>query len=60
MFFHCLCLVLQGFRKAISCHYAASECEYIDVHGTSQEGVATEIETLAKKRGVELDFKVMY
>ena len=27
----------KGFRKAISCHYAASECEYIEVVGTIQE-----------------------
>ncbi|OQR69620.1 phytanoyl-CoA dioxygenase [Tropilaelaps mercedesae] len=25
------------FRKAISCHYASSECGYIDVAGTAQD-----------------------
>lgn len=52
---------LQHFRKAISCHYAASECEYIDVRGTSQENIAKEVEELARKRGVEdLEFKVSF
>jgi len=23
----------QGFRKAISCHYASADCEWIDVTG---------------------------
>lgn len=51
----------QHFRKAISCHYAASECEYIDVRGTSQENIAKEVEELARKRGVEnLDFKDLW
>jgi len=40
-----------GFRKAISCHYAASECEYIDVTGTSQENIAEEVLEIARKRG---------
>ncbi|KAG0724155.1 Phytanoyl-CoA dioxygenase, peroxisomal [Chionoecetes opilio] len=51
----------QRFRKAISCHYAASECAYIDVRGTSQENIAKEVEDIAKRRGVEdLDFKASY
>lgn len=40
----------EGFRKAISCHYAASECEYIDVSGTLQEGFKKEVEELVKQR----------
>lgn len=40
----------QGFRKAISCHYAASDCAYIDISGTTQEGLAKEVIELAKKR----------
>ncbi|XP_013785887.1 phytanoyl-CoA dioxygenase, peroxisomal-like isoform X2 [Limulus polyphemus] len=48
----------NGFRKAISCHYAASESEYIDVRGTSQENIAEEVIQIAKKLGVELrDYK---
>ena len=36
--------------QAISCHYAASECNYIDVKGTTQEFIANEIEEMAVKR----------
>uniref|UniRef100_T1JAU1 phytanoyl-CoA dioxygenase n=1 Tax=Strigamia maritima TaxID=126957 RepID=T1JAU1_STRMM len=45
----------KGYRKAISCHYAASECHYIDVKGTIQEELGTEILEVAKKKGMELD-----
>jgi phytanoyl-CoA hydroxylase len=46
----------NGFRKAISCHYAASECEYIDVSGTLQEGFKLEVEELTKKKfGEKMD-----
>jgi len=46
----------DGFRKAISCHYAASECKYIDVSGTLQEGFKLEVEEIAKKRfGEKID-----
>ena len=47
--------------QAISCHYAGSQCQYIDVSGTTQEVIATEIEELAKKRvgqDVEFTFQV--
>ena len=47
----------QGFRKAISCHYAASECEYIDLTGTVQEGFKKEIEGLVKFKGVDVDIR---
>ncbi|XP_064107739.1 phytanoyl-CoA dioxygenase, peroxisomal-like [Macrobrachium nipponense] len=51
----------QHFRKAISCHYAASECNYIDVRGTSQESIAKEVEEIALRRGVTgLDFKEIW
>ncbi|CAG2175216.1 unnamed protein product, partial [Oppiella nova] len=33
----------QGFRKAISCDYASSDCQYIDVKGTLHEKMADEI-----------------
>ena len=36
--------------QAISCHYAASECEYISVEGTSQEMIEEEVVELARKR----------
>lgn len=47
-----------GFRKAISCHYAASECEYIEVAGTSQEKIAEEVLEVARKKGLPItEFK---
>ncbi|KAJ8964872.1 hypothetical protein NQ314_004554 [Rhamnusium bicolor] len=47
----------QGFRKAISCHYADSKNSYfIDVHGTSQENIAHEIEEVARKKGGTIPF----
>ncbi|XP_075455622.1 phytanoyl-CoA dioxygenase, peroxisomal-like [Ascaphus truei] len=39
-----------GFRKAISCHYASSDCNYIDVKGTSQENVEKEVAEIALRR----------
>jgi len=45
----------SGFRKAISCHYAASECNYIDIKGTSQEALDVEFKEFLKKRGLVLD-----
>lgn len=39
----------DGYRKAISCHYASSHCTYIDVTGTTQQFVADEIAELASK-----------
>ncbi|KAM9313243.1 phytanoyl-CoA dioxygenase, peroxisomal [Gastrophryne carolinensis] len=44
-----------GFRKAISCHYGSSECEYIDVKGTTQENIEKEVVELAMKRyGIDI------
>jgi len=40
----------KGYRKAISCHYAASDCEYIDVKGTSQEVIAEEVQAIARRK----------
>ncbi|KAG8178034.1 hypothetical protein JTE90_025089 [Oedothorax gibbosus] len=45
----------NGFRKAISCHYAATECDYIDVKGTIQENMANEVLAIAEKKGAQLD-----
>ena len=36
--------------QAISCHYANSNCHYIDIKGTLQEGIAKEVVNLAIKR----------
>ncbi|CAL2038641.1 hypothetical protein CAEBREN_03402 [Caenorhabditis brenneri] len=41
----------EGFRKAISCHYANDDiCRYVNVEGTTQENLAEEIIEIAKKR----------
>ena len=48
----------QGFRKAISCHYSCAEMKFIDVHGTTQENIAKEVEQVSKRRGLELSFQV--
>jgi phytanoyl-CoA hydroxylase len=56
VFFHPILIHGSGanrsdrFRKAISCHYASSECKYIDVTGTIQEGFKNEVEKLAHKK----------
>lgn len=48
----------EGFRKAISCHYAASECEYIDLTGTIQEAFKEEVEEIAKRKvGQDIDVR---
>ncbi|XP_065728131.1 phytanoyl-CoA dioxygenase, peroxisomal isoform X2 [Phocoena phocoena] len=39
----------QGFRKAISCHFADANCHYIDVKGTSQENIGEEVLKIASK-----------
>uniref|UniRef100_A0A2K5RNT6 phytanoyl-CoA dioxygenase n=1 Tax=Cebus imitator TaxID=2715852 RepID=A0A2K5RNT6_CEBIM len=39
----------QGFRKAISCHFASADCHYISVKGTSQENIEKEVGGLANK-----------
>ncbi|XP_019399238.1 PREDICTED: phytanoyl-CoA dioxygenase, peroxisomal isoform X2 [Crocodylus porosus] len=45
----------QGFRKAISCHFASADCYYIDVKGTSQENIEREVLEIAhKKYGVTI------
>nr|XP_042134716.1 phytanoyl-CoA dioxygenase, peroxisomal [Peromyscus maniculatus bairdii] len=49
----------QGFRKAISCHYASSDCHYINVKGTSQENIEREVQELAEKRhGLESNIEL--
>ncbi|XP_021926899.1 phytanoyl-CoA dioxygenase, peroxisomal-like isoform X1 [Zootermopsis nevadensis] len=50
----------KGFRKAISCHYAASECYYIDVEGTTQQNIAKEVEDMASRRGLPFDFQSVW
>lgn len=52
----CTCVCMQ----AISCHFANGHCEYVDVDGTLQEGVAKEVVAVAERRlkGAEIKFKV--
>lgn len=40
----------DGFRKSISCHYAASECQYIETEGSKHEKIAKEVVSLVEKR----------
>ncbi|XP_048862534.1 phytanoyl-CoA dioxygenase, peroxisomal [Brienomyrus brachyistius] len=40
----------QGFRKAISCHYASADCYYIDVKGTTQENIENEVQEIAARK----------
>jgi phytanoyl-CoA hydroxylase len=48
----------QGFRKAISCHYADSACEYIDLTATQQEEFKKEVEEIARsKTGENIDVR---
>ncbi|KAJ1531825.1 hypothetical protein ONE63_000478 [Megalurothrips usitatus] len=66
VFFHPLLIhgsgpnVTKGFRKAISCHYASSNCYFIDVMGTSQENIAKEVEGIAKQKGFNIDFQEIW
>nr|XP_021153912.1 phytanoyl-CoA dioxygenase, peroxisomal isoform X1 [Columba livia] len=39
-----------GFRKSISCHFASSECYYIDVKNTTQEHLEKELADMFEKR----------
>ncbi|KAJ8245557.1 hypothetical protein GJAV_G00272010 [Gymnothorax javanicus] len=44
----------QGFRKAISCHYASADGYYIDVKGTTQENIEKEVlEIVQQKYGID-------
>ncbi|XP_023278795.1 phytanoyl-CoA dioxygenase, peroxisomal [Seriola lalandi dorsalis] len=50
----------QGFRKAISCHYASADCYYIDVKGTTQENIEKEVKEIAARKyavGDEITFQ---
>ncbi|RWS19883.1 phytanoyl-CoA dioxygenase: peroxisomal-like protein, partial [Leptotrombidium deliense] len=52
-----------GYRKAISCHYAASECHYIDVKGTTQEKLADEVIEVAKSKygkNIQIDYATIW
>ncbi|XP_002192547.5 phytanoyl-CoA dioxygenase, peroxisomal [Taeniopygia guttata] len=40
----------SGFRKSISCHFASSECHYIDVKNTTQEHLEKELQEMVCKK----------
>ncbi|PAA80597.1 hypothetical protein BOX15_Mlig014171g1, partial [Macrostomum lignano] len=40
----------EGYRKAISCHYASAHVEYIDVTGTHQQKIADEVDEIVRQR----------
>lgn len=47
--------------QAISCHYASSDCYYIDVKGTTQENIEKEVHDIAARKydmGNEITFQV--
>ncbi|KAH7973789.1 hypothetical protein HPB49_005300 [Dermacentor silvarum] len=50
----CVCMhahsTVSVASQAISCHYAASECEYIDVEGSVQDPIAEEVLEIFHKR----------
>eukprot|EP00696_Hemimastix_kukwesjijk_P003652 gnl/Hemi2/14467_TR4909_c0_g1_i1.p1 gnl/Hemi2/14467_TR4909_c0_g1~~gnl/Hemi2/14467_TR4909_c0_g1_i1.p1 ORF type:complete len:348 (-),score=84.17 gnl/Hemi2/14467_TR4909_c0_g1_i1:192-1235(-) len=50
----------QGYRKAISCHFASSNCHFVDVKGTIQEPLATEIEGMAARKGLNVAFNDLW
>lgn len=37
---------------------SSADMQYIDIRGTSQENIAKEVEEIAKRRGMELEFQV--
>ena len=45
--------------QAISCHYASSDCYYIDVKGTTQENIDKELSDLATRK-YNLDYKMSF
>jgi len=59
LFFHPLLIHGSGrnlskrYRKAISCHYASTSCQFIKVTGTMQQDIAREIEEIIKRKGFE-------
>ncbi|ESO91731.1 hypothetical protein LOTGIDRAFT_202643 [Lottia gigantea] len=62
VFFHPILIHGSGtnktkhFRKSISCHYAASDCDYIDISSLSTKYLAQEVAEIAKKRvGQDVD-----
>ncbi|XP_054255439.1 phytanoyl-CoA dioxygenase, peroxisomal isoform X2 [Indicator indicator] len=49
----------SGFRKSISCHFASSECYYIDVKNTTQEHLEKELIEMVQKKYDTTSVKLM-
>jgi len=47
----------KGYRKAISCHYASTDCHFEETTGTMQEDIAKEIEALVQAKGFSITFE---
>ncbi|XP_033331236.2 phytanoyl-CoA dioxygenase, peroxisomal isoform X1 [Megalopta genalis] len=68
VFFHPLLIhgsgvnMSQKTRRAISCHYAAAECHYIDVTQTVQNNIATEIKShvTSISPGIEMKYEDLW
>jgi len=50
----------DGFRKAISCHYAAADCYHHETDGTIQEAVAKEIDEILIRKGQSIKHRDLY
>uniref|UniRef100_A0A2A4K938 phytanoyl-CoA dioxygenase n=1 Tax=Heliothis virescens TaxID=7102 RepID=A0A2A4K938_HELVI len=46
----------KSYRKAMTCHYASSECHYIEVAGTRHEQLAKLMEAELRRRGGDLGY----
>lgn len=62
IFFHPLVVhgsgrnLTTGYRKAISAHFASTDCEYGEMSGTIQADIAAEIEAMARRKGMPVSF----
>nr|XP_049705816.1 probable phytanoyl-CoA dioxygenase [Helicoverpa armigera] len=52
--------VSQAYRKAMTCHFASSECQYIEVAGTRHEQLAKQMEAELRRRGSDLSYVDMW
>ena len=66
VFFHPLLIhgsgtnISPNYRKAVSCHYCSSDSYFIDVKGTTQEGIAKEVEQVAERKGFRISFEEIW
>ncbi|XP_048487219.1 phytanoyl-CoA dioxygenase, peroxisomal isoform X3 [Plutella xylostella] len=52
--------VSQRYRKALSTHFASSECRFVDTRGTPQQVLTDEVEELFRKRGVDFKYTELF